>query len=133
MSTLWPLIFFSVAGNILWTYVLPSLPGFAVLLAIALCRWAEGQQNQDQQFEQHPLWSSAGASDRASRWTLALASVTPILGLLTTLSYGMFNLETQLNTEKSLIEYAQAHNPKADVYYLGAVPFSARYSVAARF
>ncbi|MGB1458088.1 ArnT family glycosyltransferase [Spongiibacter marinus] len=127
MSTLWPLIFFSVAGNILWTYVLPSLPGFAVLLAIALCRWAEGQQNQDQQFEQHPLWSSAGASDRASRWTLALASVTPILGLLTTLSYGMFNLETQLNTEKSLIEYAQAHNPKADVYYLGAVPFSARY------
>ena len=30
---LWPCVFFSLAGNILWTYVLPSLPALALLAA----------------------------------------------------------------------------------------------------
>jgi len=31
-----PMIFFTLAGNILWTYVLPGLPGFALLMAQGL-------------------------------------------------------------------------------------------------
>jgi len=31
--TLTPMVFFSFAGNILWTYVLPGLPAFALLIA----------------------------------------------------------------------------------------------------
>jgi 4-amino-4-deoxy-L-arabinose transferase-like glycosyltransferase len=30
---LWPMVFFTLAGNILWTYVLPGLPAFALLMA----------------------------------------------------------------------------------------------------
>jgi 4-amino-4-deoxy-L-arabinose transferase-like glycosyltransferase len=30
---LWPMVFFTLAGNILWTYVLPGLPAFALLIA----------------------------------------------------------------------------------------------------
>src|SRR5690606_15675126 len=34
-------LFFTFSGNILWTYVLPSLAGFSVLLALAL-QWQPG-------------------------------------------------------------------------------------------
>lgn len=32
------MLFFTFAGNVIWTYVLPSLPGFAIVLAIFLNR-----------------------------------------------------------------------------------------------
>lgn len=38
--SLFTLVFFSFAGNILWTYVLPALPAFSILLAASLeWRW----------------------------------------------------------------------------------------------
>ena len=33
--TVFPMIFFTLAGNILWTYTLPGLPAFALLMAQA--------------------------------------------------------------------------------------------------
>jgi 4-amino-4-deoxy-L-arabinose transferase-like glycosyltransferase len=33
---LWPCVFFTVAGNILWTYVLPGIPALAIALALWL-------------------------------------------------------------------------------------------------
>jgi 4-amino-4-deoxy-L-arabinose transferase-like glycosyltransferase len=39
---LWPCIFFSFAGNILWTYVLPAVPAMAICLSAWSCRQKEG-------------------------------------------------------------------------------------------
>jgi len=39
-----PCMFFSLAGNILWTYVLPGLPALAMLLALWLARVPRGAQ-----------------------------------------------------------------------------------------
>jgi 4-amino-4-deoxy-L-arabinose transferase-like glycosyltransferase len=39
-----PCVFFSLAGNILWTYVLPGLPALAMLLALWLARVPQGAQ-----------------------------------------------------------------------------------------
>ena len=39
-----PCVFFSLAGNILWTYVLPGLPALAMLLALWLVRVPQGAQ-----------------------------------------------------------------------------------------
>jgi len=41
---LWPLVFFTPARNIISTYVLPSLPAFALLLAVALQRKRVGSR-----------------------------------------------------------------------------------------
>ena len=39
-----PSVFFSLAGNILWTYVLPGLPALAMLLALWLARVPQGAE-----------------------------------------------------------------------------------------
>ncbi len=41
---LWPCAFFTVAGNILWTYVLPSLPAFALLAGSWTAKAAHAQK-----------------------------------------------------------------------------------------
>lgn len=119
--TLWPLVFFSLAGNILWTYVLPSLPAFAALLAQALSHWQAHTTQDKATTAQPPTWT------RASAWIMGLASVIPIAGILTLLGYGLFNLGINLNSEKSLVEYAQSHAADGTLYYLGQAPFSARF------
>jgi 4-amino-4-deoxy-L-arabinose transferase-like glycosyltransferase len=58
--TLTPMIFFTLAGNILWTYVLPGLPAFALLTA---SRIAPLQASARSSGDPRPLgafWISAG-------------------------------------------------------------------------
>jgi 4-amino-4-deoxy-L-arabinose transferase-like glycosyltransferase len=103
--SLWPLVFFTASGNVLWTYVQPALPAFAILFAASVWR------------EDVP-WPS---------WTTVAAALVPAVMLI-----GALVLPAQrqlLNTEKDLIAYAQRHAGASceRVVYVGDRPFSARF------
>lgn len=104
---LWPLIFFTVAGNILWTYALPSLPSLAMLLACTL--------------NTQPL----------SVWTRKAVIGLSLSVPIGTAAYGArFVIQPDnAKTEKQLLEAVQ-HQPDAataQIVYVGEAPFSARY------
>lgn len=96
-------LFFTLSGNILWTYVLPSLPFFAVLTGLALKDTRPGG------------WGVATA--------LALPVATTVVGI---------HLALQPQTLKSEAALVFAFQQQSDagateLLYLGEVPFSARY------
>lgn len=98
MWMLAPLILFTFAGNILWTYVLPGLPGFALWLDR---RWTN---------------STVG-----SRVPLALGTLTP---MLFTAFVVIANDPDRTRSEKFLLAGVP---DAATVYYLDQRPFSARF------
>lgn len=106
MGTLAPMLFFSVAGNTLWTYVLPSLPFAAILIGLWIAKLSMG-------------------------WALKLrAALVGLVPILLTLFVGLAaaGLET-LKTEKELVLYYQKARNQGDspLLYLDDVPFSAQY------
>ena len=107
---LWTLFtpsFFTLSGNVLWTYLLPTLPALALLMAMAL----EG---------------SRGALARGiSRFVPFLV---PLALLAVTLYYAIH--PNKLKTEKYLVAFVEESSPPGStypLYYLGNPPFSARY------
>ncbi len=106
MSTLAPMLFFTVAGNTLWTYVLPSLPFAAILIG----RWVA---------ELESAWSSRA---RALMVGMVPFLLTIFVGLAVT---GW----EKLKTEKELVTYYQQARQAGDspLLYLDDVPFSARF------
>ncbi|WP_341668748.1 ArnT family glycosyltransferase [Alcaligenes sp. SDU_A2] len=104
----WALVtpaFFTLSGNILWTYVLPSLPAFSILLAGYLAR-------------------KNTAPSRIS-WPLLMAAA-PAVGLLIGVA-ALIN-PTLLKTERGLIATQQAYaRSDQPLYYVDSLPFSARY------
>lgn len=113
---LWTLstpVFFTLAGNILWTYVQPSLPGFAILLAIVLVRPASDPQNKT---------GTTGVQPGYLRLAMLVPAVTLAAGLVVAVDPDL------LKTERSLVAYHGMHSlPSQPLYYLDARPFSARY------
>lgn len=99
-------VFFTAAGNILWTYLLPALPAFSVLLARALERSAQ---------------ASAAESMPSRHWPAALVPVGVLLFCLATVWQPQW-----LKTEKTLVEFVQ-QEPAATLLYVDSRPFSARY------
>lgn len=102
-ATLAAPLFFTLAGNILWTYVLPSLPFLALLVARAL-----------------PRRSLPPAA-------LGAAALVPIA----TTAWGL-HLTAQpdrLKSEVALVRVFDEHRGDAEMplHYIGSVPFSARY------
>lgn len=97
----WPSVFFTFAGNILPTYVLPALPAFAMLLAMAL--------NQ-------------------SRKSLLLI-VPGLLLPVAVVFAGPLGIVDRLEqrTQRALIHYAQSTYPKVPLVYVGKAPHSARF------
>ncbi|CAM3824087.1 ArnT family glycosyltransferase [Kerstersia gyiorum] len=106
---LWALatpLFFTLSGNILWTYVQPALPAFAILLAAWL--------------SQH-----APANPPALHWQ-ALVTPVPVIGLL--LGIAVWANPDILKSERSLVAVQQAHAQDGQpLYYQDKLPFSARY------
>jgi len=96
-------LFFTVAGNILWTYVLPCLGAFCIILALAI------------------------DSLDFKRTVLRVYSlVTPVV-ILILLTVVMFN-PNMIKTEKGLIQYAKQHGyPDIPLIYVELPPFSARF------
>ncbi len=98
-------LFFTLSGNILWTYVLPALPPLALAIGVCLSR------------------SRAVAPARAALACTALApaAVLVFCALLAA------NPE-RLKTEKQLVARAEAMMaPGEKLYFVDSRPFSARY------
>jgi len=108
MWSLFTMVFFSLAGNTLWTYILPSLPALAILLAIYL-----EKVNFDLRVKNVNL-------------LYPLAMTVPFLLLVTNLV--LIVKPDLLPTEKFMISYYQSvSKPDAELYYMYERPFSAQY------
>ena len=102
-----PSVFFTFAGNILWTYVLPSLPFMALATGGLVANDSRVTSN---------FWTSMS------------------LTLLMPLAFSVYGLWLGLNpdnikSEKGLIVRAEVISEKGleNVFYVGRLPFSARF------
>lgn len=111
-------VFFTFSGNILWTYLLPSLAGLSVLLATV---WPVLQ----------PVPAAANTMDsNAGARVFGPYSLLIFLAPLAAIVFAVIGQlqPDQFKTEKQLISYAQvAVGPKAPLLYLYELPFSARF------
>ena len=101
-------LFFTLSGNILWTYLLPSLAGFSVLMARASLGGVPSVEK-----------ASFGKLQ-----PLALIAPTVVLALVVIASFNPMLIKT----EKGLISYVQkVGEPATPLLYLDDLPFSARF------
>ncbi|MFS1526187.1 ArnT family glycosyltransferase [Microbulbifer sp. 2304DJ12-6] len=102
-----PLLFFTLAGNTLWTYVLPSLPFSAVLIARQL--------------------SGVGRPNTIKFLYAPTVAVCPLILLVITLAWssGLYSVKS----EKHLVSYYNQRREagSSPLLYLGKAPFSARF------
>lgn len=108
LSALSPLFFFTMAGNILWTYVLPALPFSAMLLG----RWL------------------TAASPTPHLFLLARYALIPFIPvLLTVMPFAVALDLLEIKTEKNLVNrYEEMQQPDdSPLLYLSKTPFSARF------
>jgi len=100
-------IFFTFSANILWTYILPSLAAFSVLLAVLLLEVTA----------RYPLPRARLMSTAALVPTLILAAST-----------AAWISPDLRNTERELVRYvARQSEPAVPLFYLSELPFSARF------
>ncbi|TFL13526.1 glycosyltransferase family 39 protein [Pusillimonas caeni] len=107
--TLAAMVFFTFSANILWTYVLPSLPALALLLAQAATATC-----------------CVSTSRRTSYALIAAGSLVPAFSI----AVGAIALvaPAQLKTEKELVmAAAQDLEAGKKLYFVGSRPFSARF------
>jgi 4-amino-4-deoxy-L-arabinose transferase-like glycosyltransferase len=104
-------VFFTVSGNILWTYVLPALPAFAILLAQRISNSQRLVSSKNKAF-----FNSI----------IGLAIIGP---LACTIYFGLgASKPLSLKTEKYLVQEATSRmKPQDQFAYLDHVPFSANF------
>lgn len=107
LCALTPMLFFSLAGNVLWTYILPALPFSAILIARGLVA-LDGYQ---------PL----------RRAIMPLALIVPTAILIYVLYISIDG--SRLRTERVLVQHYEKMHQAGDseLLYLDNLPFSARY------
>lgn len=96
-------VFFTFSGNILWTYLLPSMLGVALLMA--------------------PIMQNMGQGRWAKRLSYS-ALLAPSL-LLVVITVGTFYPQLW-RTEKHLVDFVRTQD-NAELYYYKERPFSARF------
>lgn len=100
-------VFFTVSGNILWTYVLPALAAFSVLMALALD-------------------TPAFTSKTGQRLRTGLIWLMPLL--VTGYTAAVTLQPLYLKTDKHLVAYAmQRMQAGEQLVYLDKIPFSATF------
>jgi 4-amino-4-deoxy-L-arabinose transferase-like glycosyltransferase len=103
---LWPCVFFTFSGNILWTYVLPGLPALAILLA---------------------FWTTRFKSS-AMEWVLSLGVLATLAGLLIYVDQCQDSDYAYRKVAISVVnEYQKRAQHAEPLYFYGDVPFSASY------
>ncbi|WP_339435895.1 MULTISPECIES: phospholipid carrier-dependent glycosyltransferase [unclassified Pseudomonas] len=95
-------LFFTMSTNILWTYVLPALPAWALLLAEVLCRKIRGTV------------------------IAAMASALPLLGYILIISGEVADRPQNQKNMVALWKAQQAAAP-GDLIYLGSRSYSAEF------
>lgn len=108
LAALFPSLFFSVAGNILWTYQLPALAPFAMLLAT--------------------LTADSTSAAALNKIGVVVAALFMPLAVTLIGVYVHFNADI-FNTEKALVTYYTKHRTGGDqpLIYIDELPFSARF------
>ncbi|CAM5181738.1 Undecaprenyl phosphate-alpha-4-amino-4-deoxy-L-arabinose arabinosyl transferase [Oligella ureolytica] len=97
-------LLFTFSGNILWTYLLPSLIALALIFAVIM-----HEASKSMVWVRYSLWTA---------WALPVAlSVVLVLG----------SVDSNIwKSEKSLVHFVQSQSP-ATLYYYNERPFSARF------
>jgi len=105
LAALFPGMFFTLSGNILWTYQLPALAPLALLMALIIYK--------DEQ--------------SISQSTVTTILAIPLIILIAGLYINAY--PDKLKSEKSLVAYYNAHRADtiSPLIYLDKTPFSARY------
>ncbi|HBT33098.1 MAG TPA: hypothetical protein DEB15_09815 [Pusillimonas sp.] len=108
-------LFFTFSGNILWTYILPSLGGFSICLAYA---WTLPANDKNTNPKPKHRWHAVGFP------LLTLFAPAAITALVVTVSF----TPNLLKTEKLLVQHTRKVTASDyPLYYLDEVPFSARF------
>ena len=103
---LWPCVFFTLSGNILWTYVLPGLPALALLVAL----WTSKQ--------------SGKATERVLTGGVWICTTTVIVCVALANSGDYSNRKS---ARSLMMDYRTQAQVGEALYYLGEVPFSATF------
>ena len=110
--TLAPMVFFTLASNILWTYVLPGLPAFAIMAADKL--FCGSPQASGVRVSSLPVLR-AGASGMLLLYMLALT--------LLALGYG----PAEKSQRKLIASLSVSHSGEKSLTYLYQRPYSAEF------
>ena len=99
-----PCLFFTISGNILWTYVLPALPAMALLAA----RWL--------------------SLDSRKRWVNAVVGAGVLLmGLLVAAFFVREQFADSWKSARAVVFAQQATAPGQILYFIGDLPYSASF------
>lgn len=102
------ILFFTLASNVIWTYVLPSLPAFAILLALLL------NKNEGSLIQKYP---------KVIAFNIWLVPVVSLIGLIVVSLF-----PTLIMTEKHLIHFYRQHSTSQEpIYFLEKKSFSSMY------
>jgi len=108
MWSLFTMTFFSLAGNTLWTYILPALPALAILIAVYL-----EKVDYKLMFKKFNL---------VYLFTLAV----PVILIIANIYLMIYT--NKLPTEKYLLsKYQSLSSKNSKIYYMYSRPFSAQY------
>ena len=105
LAGLAPCIFFTMSGNILWTYVLPGLPALALYLA---------------------LWLSK-LNQLAAKKVIYLGSIFSLLVMVCALALLTLGGKADNKSAKSIIALYQLQNSAQPIIFIGKSPFSAKF------
>ncbi|MBI2787023.1 MAG: glycosyltransferase family 39 protein [Legionella longbeachae] len=97
LCTVVPLFFFTFSSNIIYTYVFPSLPAFALFFV--------------------EYWARVGAIIKAQHLVLRLSLVVGIIFFLATIAFNMFP-KVVAKTQKSVVASWLKQNPVAGSYLI---------------
>ncbi len=108
LSALFPSLFFTFSGNILWTYQLPALAPLAILIAMLMT-------------------NSAPVNTFRKSGMMIVAAIIPLLVIL--IGFYAHFYPDKLKTEKTLVAYYDEHkdNTTPPLIYINKRPFSARF------
>jgi len=111
--SIFTLLLFTFAGNLLATYTLPAIPAFSILMGRTLATWQESPMK---------LWLAGPPRYVA----LTVASIVPAVTLITSLTTSL--QPSLINTERELVRYVRgASRENVNLWYINTRPFSARY------
>ena len=101
-----PMVFFTFAGNILWTYVLPGLPAFAILLT--------------------ELMFLSFSKQKISKQMISIGLIIPLLFLF---AFPIVINIANKNSQKYIVNQYQnlCSKPNCQLVYLFDVPYSAEF------
>jgi 4-amino-4-deoxy-L-arabinose transferase-like glycosyltransferase len=103
---LWPCVFFTLSGNILWTYVLPGLPALAIFVA---------------------LWTAKQAG-KSTEWVLTGGVWICTVTLAVCVALANSGDYSNRKSAKSLVmDYQALAQTGEPLFYWGEVPFSASF------